>query len=88
MRPVRFVRTSASAVLTGEGPLASDDDLLAFLDAVDDTIPVSRRVLAVVDARPASGVAVAAPWLAEHPRRDVRSAMSHASWVSEVDGLP
>jgi len=64
-----------------------EDDLLDFLDAVDDRIPVSRRVLAVVSARPASRVAVAAPWLADHPRWNVRRTLSHASWVSEVDEL-
>jgi hypothetical protein len=64
-----------------------EDDLLDFLDAVDDAIPVSRRVLAVVNARPASRAAVAAPWLAEHPRWNVRRAPSHTSWVSEVDEL-
>ena len=63
------------------------DGLLDFLDGMDDTIPVSRRVVAVVNARPASRAAVAAPWLADHPRWNVRSAMSHASWVSEVDDL-
>jgi RNA polymerase sigma-70 factor, ECF subfamily len=84
------VLASAGAEPPPAGELVADaqaGDLLDFLDAVDHTIPVSRRVLAVVNARPASGAAVAAPWLAEHPRWNVRSAMSHASWVSEVDDL-
>lgn len=73
----------AGALVAGD----QEDDLLDFLDAVDHRIPVSRRVLAVVSARPASRAAVAAPWLADHPRWNIRSALSHSSWVSEVDEL-
>jgi RNA polymerase sigma-70 factor (ECF subfamily) len=68
-------------------PGGADDDLVDFLDEVDDRIPDSRRVLAVVNARPPSRAAVAAPWLAEHPRWNMRRALSHASWMSEVDEL-
>jgi RNA polymerase sigma-70 factor, ECF subfamily len=64
-----------------------EDDLLDFLEDVDGRIPVSRRVLALVSARPASHAAVAVPWLADHPRWNVRRTMSHASWMSEVDEL-
>jgi RNA polymerase sigma factor (sigma-70 family) len=71
------------AVRGGDG-----DDLLTFLDSVDRRIPRSRStVLAVVEARPAGGAAIAGPWLAVHPRWRMQRAPTHASWLGEVDDL-
>jgi RNA polymerase sigma-70 factor (ECF subfamily) len=65
----------------------TDAGLLGFLDALDRRIPVSRSVLAVVETRPAERAAVAAPWLARHPRWRVQRAPTYASWLGDVEEL-
>jgi RNA polymerase sigma-70 factor, ECF subfamily len=62
-------------------------DLLAFFERLERQIPSGRRVLAVLDQESPRASLAIARWAAEHPRWQVRSSDSHASWLGEVERL-
>ncbi len=62
-------------------------ELVEFFDRLDGRIPSALNVLAVVDARQPQARASAQHWLADHPRWQMRRAVSHASWLLEVESL-
>jgi len=62
-------------------------DIVEFFDSLDGHIPKRLRVLAVVDGQPAPLAMSARHWLTDHPRWQLREALSHAGWLLEVESL-
>jgi RNA polymerase sigma factor (sigma-70 family) len=61
--------------------------LVDFFDRLDDRIPRKLGVLAVIDGRQQRIEGNAQHWLADHPRWQVRRAVSHAGWLLDVESL-
>jgi RNA polymerase sigma-70 factor (ECF subfamily) len=62
-------------------------DLVEFFERLEDRIPSERRVIAVIDDRPAHAGDGAQRWLADHSRWQVRRPATHTSWLLEVQAL-
>lgn len=62
-------------------------ELIDFFDRLEGRIPTQLRVLAVIDERRPRTPGGAQHWLADHPRWQVRRAVSHAGWLLEVESL-
>jgi RNA polymerase sigma-70 factor (ECF subfamily) len=62
-------------------------ELIEFFDRLDYRIPSALNVLAVVDGRYPQAGGSAWHWLADHPRWQMRRAVSYASWLLEVESL-
>ena len=61
--------------------------LTRFFAGLERRIPGERRVIAVIDDRPAGTGDQTQHWLADHPRWQVRRPANHASWLLEVQSL-
>jgi RNA polymerase sigma-70 factor (ECF subfamily) len=79
------VRDPAGVRLRRGGRFAVE--LVDFFVRLDDRIPEELRVLAVIDGRQQRLEGTAQHWLADHPRWQVRRAVSHAGWLLDVESL-
>lgn len=62
-------------------------ELVDFFQRLEPRIPRKLPVLAVIDGRQPRLQGSAQHWLADHPRWQVRQAVSHAGWLLEVESL-
>ena len=62
-------------------------ELVDFFVRLDGRIPEQLRVLAVIDGRQPRLEGKTQHWLADHPRWQVRRAVSHAGWLLDVESL-
>ena len=61
------------------------DDLLAFLELVEQGIPEGRQVVAITDNLSTRRTDEVEEWLAEHPRWRFQFTPTHASWLNQVE---
>ena len=61
------------------------EDLLAFLELVDQGIPRGRSVIAVTDNLSTRTTEEVEEWLESHPRWRFQFTPTHASWLNQVE---
>ncbi len=61
------------------------DDLLAFLELVDQGIPQGRSVVAITDNLSTRTTDEVEQWLEAHPRWRFQFTPTHASWLNQVE---
>lgn len=61
------------------------EDLLAFLELVDQDIPPGRSVIAVTDNLSTRTTDEVEEWLSDHPRWSFQFTPTHASWLNQVE---
>jgi len=61
------------------------DDLLAFLDLVDQDIPEGRSVIAITDNLSTRTTDEVDQWLEAHPHWRFQFTPTHASWLNQVE---
>ena len=61
------------------------EDLLAFLELVDQGIPAGRSVIAVTDNLSTRTTDEVEEWLESHPRWSFQFTPTHASWLNQVE---
>jgi transposase len=61
------------------------EDLLAFLELVDQGIPPGRSVIAVTDNLSTRTTDEVEEWLSDHPRWSFQFTPTHASWLNQVE---
>jgi len=61
------------------------DDLLAFLELVDQGIPKGRQVVAITDNLSTRRTEEVEQWLEDHPRWRFQFTPTHASWLNQVE---
>lgn len=61
------------------------DDLLAFLELVDQGIPEGRSVIAITDNLSTRTTDEVDQWLEDHPHWRFQSTPTHASWLNQVE---
>jgi len=62
-------------------------DLIAFLDLLDDEIPViaDQKIIAVTDNLSTRGTEEVEQWLKDHPRWSFQFTPKHASWLNQIE---
>lgn len=61
------------------------EDLLAFLELLDQDIPKGRSVIAVTDNLSTRTTDEVEEWLSDHPRWSFQFTPTHASWLNQVE---
>lgn len=61
------------------------EDLLAFLELVDQGIPKGHSVIAVTDNLSTRTTDEVEEWLSDHPRWSFQFTPTHASWLNQVE---